>query len=112
MRNMNVDYSLIGTRIKQARKSCNMTQEHLAEKLGVSIGYVSQRGITKISLDLLASISNILNRDLCYFVSGANYMAANYMEEELIREFSKLSTGNKQLVIQIIGLFRKNERGE
>ena len=111
---MNVDYSLIGTRIKHARKSCNMTQEHLAEKLGVSIGYVSQveRGITKISLDLLASISNILNRDLCYFVSGANYMAANYMEEELIREFSKLSTGNKQLVIQIIGLFRKNERGE
>ena len=111
---MNVDYSLIGARIKEARRSRYMTQDQLSERLGVSIGYVSQveRGITKISLDLLASISNILDRDLSYFVSGANYMSGSYMEEELVREFSKLSSGNKRLVIQMIDLLRKNERGE
>ena len=50
---MNVDYSLIGERIKKTRKMRGMTQDALAERLGVSIGYVSQveRGITKISLD-------------------------------------------------------------
>ena len=49
---MNVDYKLIGERIQKTRKSKGMTQDVLAEKLGVSIGYVSQveRGITKISL--------------------------------------------------------------
>ncbi len=111
---MNVDYSLIGARIKQARKSRAMTQEIFAERLGVSIGYVSQleRGITKISLDLLALISNILERDISYFISGANYMSKNYMEEELIREFSRLSARNKRLVIQMIELLYKNERGE
>ena len=48
---MNIDYKLIGERIKRMRKSNGITQEILAERLNVSIGYVSQveRGITKIS---------------------------------------------------------------
>ena len=56
---MNVDYKLVGKRIQAARKQSGMTQETLAEKLDVSIGYVSQveRGVTKISLDLLAAIA-------------------------------------------------------
>ena len=59
---MHIDYKLIGERIKKIRKACGLTQEILAEKLNVSIGYISQveRGITKISLDLLAAISSIL----------------------------------------------------
>ena len=39
---MNVDYKLIGSRIKAERKKLGITQEVLAEKLDVSIGYVSQ----------------------------------------------------------------------
>lgn len=111
---MNVDYVLIGGRIKQARKSCSMTQENLAERLDVSIGYVSQleRGITKISLDLLASISNILNRDLSYFVCGANYLSGSYLEDELVREFSRLTAEHKKLVLQMIDLLQKNEGSE
>ena len=68
---MNIDYKLIGERIKKTRKSQNITQELLAEKLNVSIGYVSQveRGITKISLDLLGAISSILNCDVASFVT-------------------------------------------
>ena len=68
---MNIDYKLIGERIKQARKSKCITQEYLAERLGVSIGYVSQveRGITKISLDLLGAISTVLERDVAFFIS-------------------------------------------
>ena len=35
---MNVDYKLIGSRIKEARKSRGMTQEVMAEQLDVTIG--------------------------------------------------------------------------
>ena len=65
---MNVDYSLIGSRIKSKRKEKRMTQEMLAEALEVSVGYVSQveRGVTKISLDLLAEISGILECDIAF----------------------------------------------
>ena len=38
---MAVDYNVIGERIKVARKSKRMTQEQLAEKMGVSIAFLS-----------------------------------------------------------------------
>ena len=46
---MNVDYGAIGQRIKQVRRSRDMTQERLAEALSVSVGYISQieRGVTR-----------------------------------------------------------------
>ena len=51
-----MDYGAIGQRIKQVRRSRDMTQERLAEALSVSVGYISQieRGVTKINLDTLA----------------------------------------------------------
>ena len=53
---MGVDYSAIGRRMKQKRKQAGMTQDNLAEKLSVSVGYISQmeRGVTKISLETLS----------------------------------------------------------
>ena len=60
---MNVDYGAIGQRIKQVRRSRDMTQERLAEALSVSVGYISQieRGVTKINLDTLAAVAAHLN---------------------------------------------------
>lgn len=108
---MNIDYSLIGARIKEARKRAGMTQEKMAEELDVSIGYVSQveRGITKISLDLLGAIAGILKIDLAYFVNGANVSAENYMTDEMTRDFSKLSSRDKRLVTEFIKLLLNQE---
>ena len=85
---MNVDYKLIGARIKSARKSKGITQGTLAEKLDVSVGYVSQveRGITKISLDLLGSIASILNCDISSFITESSVRCNNYMANELRQE--------------------------
>ena len=101
---MNVDYKLIGERIKKVRKSREMTQESMAEKLNVSIGYVSQveRGITKISLDLLGAISSILDYDIASFVSESANNSNAYLESEFKREFGKLSKSKKRLVLEII----------
>lgn len=48
-----------------------MTQEIMAERLNVSIGNVSQveRGVTKISLDLLGAIASFLNCDVALFIA-------------------------------------------
>lgn len=103
---MNVDYALIGNRIKQARKEKRYTQQVLAEVLGVSVGYISQleRGITKISLDLLGAIAGILEKDVSYFVSGASVSANNYLFCEIATDFSKLSAADKQLTANFIKL--------
>ena len=103
---MNVDYKLIGERIKKARKLNGITQDVLAEKLGVSIGYVSQveRGITKISLDLLGAISSILECDISSFITESATNSSEYMESELLAEIRKLDSKKKKYILEIIKL--------
>ena len=52
---MNIDYKLIGQRIKRERKVRGITQEVLAERLNVSIGYVSQVGAASRGSALICS---------------------------------------------------------
>lgn len=54
---MSVDYRIIGQRIKIKRKSIRKTQDHVAEALSVSVGYISQIecGVTKVNLDTLGT---------------------------------------------------------
>ena len=103
---MNIDYKLIGERIKRERKARALTQELMAEKLNVSIGYVSQveRGITKISLDLLAAISSILHCDIAVLISGTAVNSSEYMEIEIISELRKLDKKKKRFILNIIKL--------
>lgn len=103
---MNIDYKLIGERIKKARKLMDMTQDMMAEKLGVSIGYISQveRGITKISLDLLGAISSILECDIASFITESAINSSEYMESELLSEIRKLDSQKKKYILEIIKL--------
>ena len=103
---MNIDYKLIGNRIKKARKSNGITQDVLAEKLNVSVGYVSQveRGITKISLDLLGAISSILECDIAEFITESATNSNEYMESELLSEIRKLDGKKKKYILEIIKL--------
>ena len=103
---MNVDYRLIGERIKKTRKLNGITQDVLAEKLGVSIGYVSQveRGITKISLDLLGAISSILDCDIAGLITESATNSSEYMESELLGEIRKLDGKKKKYILEIIRL--------
>lgn len=39
---MAIDYSVIGSRIKQARLAKNMTQEDLADKIDISVAFLSR----------------------------------------------------------------------
>ena len=106
---MNIDYKLIGSRIKEARKSTGMTQEKLAEALSVSVGYVSQveRGYTKISLDLLGEISGILNCKIEYLVAGSSISQEEYLGDEIIKAISSLNNNEKKFVYEFLQLFKK-----
>lgn len=106
---MNIDYRLIGARIKVKRKRLNYTQEILAEKLDVTVGYISQveRGITRISLDLLAAISDILSCDIAELITDTAVQSSHYLEEEFRTCFEQLSHEDKKLTLDFIGLLLK-----
>lgn len=52
----------IGRRIQQYRKKKGLTQEQLAEKVGLSTNYISavERGVNALNLDKLVDVINIL----------------------------------------------------
>ena len=108
---MNIDYKLIGSRIKEARKAQNMTQERLAEQLDVSVGYISQveRGITKISLDLLGAISSILCCDVASLITHSAIQEQHYAATEWSAVLSGLNAKEKLLLLEIARLLKENE---
>ena len=59
---MALDFSIIGQRLKKARQSKHLTQEDLAEKLNVSVAFLSriERGSSHINLKRLNQICSIL----------------------------------------------------
>ena len=57
-----LDYFLIGQRIRKFRKAYGLSQEQLAERIGISATHMShiETGNTKLSLPVLVDISKIL----------------------------------------------------
>lgn len=66
-----VDYVAIGRRVKKYRIKANLTQADVAEKLGISVSYVSQIecGRTDVSLKRLDEIANIINTRIELLIS-------------------------------------------
>ena len=63
-----------------------------------------ERGITKISLDLLAKISFILNKDIAAFVTGSSTESENYMLDSMALKFKQLDKRDKRIVMEIVQL--------
>lgn len=58
-----MDYYEIGQRIRQARKKVGLSQEGLAEQIGISTTHMShiETGNTKLSLPVLVALSRTLH---------------------------------------------------
>lgn len=111
---MNVDYKLIGSRIKMKRKALGLTQERLAEVLSVTVGYVSQieRGVTKINLEILSEISLYLHCDIAFFVTGVSTSQEVYLQDEIVEKYSRLNKTDKQIILEIMDiLIEKHKNG-
>ena len=77
---MALDYKVIGDRIRKARIDGNLTQENLAEKLDVSVAFVSriECGTTHVNLTRLSEICSILNIDEGQILNGVSTDSKNY----------------------------------
>ena len=82
---MALDYNIIGERLKQARISKNLTQENLAEKLDVSVAFLSriERGSSFINLKRLNQICSILNVTEGEILNGVSKESHSYLNKEL-----------------------------
>ncbi len=81
---MALDYTIIGSRIKQARLAKNLTQEDLSEELDVSVAFLSrvERGSSHINLKRLNQICKILEISEGYVLNGASINSNEYLNKE------------------------------
>jgi transcriptional regulator with XRE-family HTH domain len=100
---MAVDFSIIGARIKKARKEKNMTQEDLSEKMDVSIAFLSriERGSSQINLKRLSQICEILDVTEGDILNGTSSKSAKYLDVEFANLLKDCSSAKQRLIYDI-----------
>jgi len=108
---MPVNYKIIGNRIQLKRKSKNITQEQMAEHLDVTSGYVSQleRGVTKINLDILSSISEYLECDMTEFIYKNNSPTMSFYEDDICHDYEELSPYERRMLAYMLRAYLEHK---
>ena len=116
---MSPDYNVIGRRIKTARVEQNLTQEELADKIDVSVAFMSrlERGSSKINLKRLTQIAETLNVSPGYLLTGSNATSKDYLREDFRQILDKCTPEQQRLIYAISELvsrtdFEDKEDGE
>ena len=99
---MEIDYKVIGQRIKEARRKKGWSQERLSEEIDVAVAYISrlERGC-QINLKRLAQISAVLDVKLEYLITGAIVAEKNYLDQELYETLMQCTPEKQRLIYNI-----------
>ncbi len=100
---MALDYAVIGQRIKQARLAKNLTQEELAERIDVSVAFLSrvERGNSHINLKRLNQLCNLLDVTEGYVLNGASSNSKAYLNKEFSELIKKCSPEKQKLIYNV-----------
>lgn len=85
-----MDYKLLGQRIRAARLEAEISQELLAEKVGLTSQHISHTEVasTKISLPALVKVANALHTSVDKLLSDSVYDSALHLLNDVHMVFS------------------------
>lgn len=97
---MNYNATESGKRVRELRRSWNMTRQQLAERIGVSVNALSkiETGINGAKIDTLICIAELFHVSLDYLVCGRGN-EAEIMLEGLLKE---LGRGEREYICKIM----------
>ena len=100
---MALDYNIIGERLKEARVNKKYTQENLAEKLDVSVAFLSkiERGKSHINLKRLNQLCGLLDVSEGYLLNGASSSSENYLDKEFTDLIKSVSPEKQKLIYNV-----------
>lgn len=103
---MELDYYVIGERLKKARLEKGFTQEYLAEKMNVSVAFLSriERGSSHINLKRLTEICKLLDLSEGEVLNGSVTNPESYLVSEFNQLFKKCSPEKLKLIYNIAKL--------
>ena len=99
-----LDFALIGSKIRERRRSLGLTQEYIAEYLDVNPSHLSniESGKCKVSLTALVSIANVLESSVDYFLLEQYSNQDKILDSELLNRISKYDKITKEKILKIM----------
>lgn len=98
---MTINYSLIGNRIKTARKAKGLSQSELSELIDKSVGYMSyiETGSKKPSLETLIQIANALDVTIDELLSDNLAASSTVSNTQINQLLSDCSAFEKSVIL-------------
>lgn len=99
-----MDYYLIGQRIRQYRKAMRLSQEALADRVGISLPHMShiETGNTKLSLQVLVAIAEALQVSTDSLLFEERGEQKTVQMEEIQNVFDSCSVRQSQILTEIM----------
>lgn len=101
---MTINYSLIGNRIKAARKAKGLSQSELSELIDKSVGYMSyiETGSKKPSLETLIQIANALDVTIDELLSDNLVASSTVSNTQINQLLSDCSAFEKRVILLLV----------
>lgn len=99
-----MNYYEIGQRIRKYRKASNLSQEQLAEKVGISVTHMShiETGNTKLSLPVLVDIADTLSVQTDAIIYEIPQSNKTTVTQELADIINSCSTNKLNVIIDVV----------
>lgn len=98
-----LDFALIGQRIREVRCEQHLTQEFLAHATNVNVSHISniETNKVKVSLTLLVGICNTLGITLDYLLENEYSNPTSVVEQELLNTIKTLEKTKQETLLRI-----------
>ncbi len=107
-----MDYVLLGQKIRAARISTGLSQEQLAEMVGLTSQHISHTEVasTKISLPSLIKIANALNTSVDRLLSDSVHDSKSYLMDDIQAVFSDCDPDEMYVMLEAANAVKKSIR--
>ena len=98
-----LNFALIGQRIKKVRCEKHLTQEFLANATNVNVGHISniETSKVKVSLTLLVGICNALDITMDYLLENEYHNPTSVIEKELFNTIKDMDNTKLETLLRI-----------
>ena len=107
-----MDYKLLGQRIRAARISAGLSQEQLAEMVGLTSQHISHTEVasTKISLPALVKISNALHTSVDKLLSDSIHDATIHLMADVQATFMDCDPDEVYVMLEAANAIKRSIR--
>lgn len=107
-----MDYKLLGQRIRAARMSAGLSQEQLAEMVGLTSQHISHTEVasTKISLPALVKIANALHTSVDRLLSDSIQDSKSHLMADIQTVFADCDPDEMYVMLEAANAVKKSIR--